>query len=245
MGHLTRVPLFYPLNVFVLERFIETYHVNRSEIPAELSSYKNFAEFFTRKLPVGVRQIESDIISPVDGMLRNVTTIKAGHVELIKGHAFSIQKLLADSKQAEKYDGGVLCNFYLAPGDYHHVHSVCSGKLLDIKKLPGSLWSVNNLTFEKFPDVLSENERVLLPFETEWGQVMVILVGALNVGKIEINFKTQQVVSVGERAGTFHMGSSVVLLFEPGFEVVNSISNSTKVLMGEDLLKYIKKPAKQ
>ena len=67
------------------------------------------------------------------------------------------------------------------------------------------------------------------------GLVAVVMVGAANVGKMSLTYDdtiTNQIprtfeselvrsvsgvsISVGDRLGTFHLGSTVVLLFEPG-----------------------------
>jgi phosphatidylserine decarboxylase len=49
----------------------------------------------------------------------------------IKGQDFTVARLLGDTykEQAEKYNGGALAIFRLAPQDYHRFHSPADGKI--------------------------------------------------------------------------------------------------------------------
>lgn len=74
---------------------------------------------------------------------------------------------------------------YLSPRDYHRVHMPCNGILREMIYVPGDLFSVNHLTAQNVPNLFARNERVICLFDTEFGPMAQILVGATIVGSIE------------------------------------------------------------
>ncbi|HWS72954.1 MAG TPA: phosphatidylserine decarboxylase, partial [Thermoanaerobaculia bacterium] len=83
-------------------------------------------------------------------------------------------------------------------------------------------------------ELFSINERVVTYVDCAFGRVAVVMIGATNVGKISVVYDTfisntlmtdkamardydpPIEIEAGDRLGTFHMGSSVVVLVEPG-----------------------------
>ena len=66
----TKFPRF--LLTLLIRLFSWKYGVNLEEASKQVSEYKNFNEFFTRKLLPGVRTLDPDkeaVLSPVDGIL--------------------------------------------------------------------------------------------------------------------------------------------------------------------------------
>lgn len=63
----------------------------------------------------------------------------------IKGREFSVARLLGEAYtgQAEKYNGGALCIFRLAPQDYHRFHSPVDGKIGKMTYISGEYYTVN------------------------------------------------------------------------------------------------------
>ena len=99
-----------------------------------------------------------------------------------------------------------------------------------------------------------ENERVVLACETQENKhFYMVLIGALNVGKMQISFDSsiqtnasvQQVQSYnykslslkkGEDFGCFEMGSTVVIISEPDLLELN-ISSGETVRFGQNIAK--------
>ncbi|MCV5274508.1 archaetidylserine decarboxylase, partial [Escherichia coli] len=103
-----------------------------------------------------------------------------------KGHNYSAQELLGgDEKLAEEFKDGSFATLYLSPRDYHRVHMPCDGTLRQMIYVPGDLFSVNPLTAENVPNLFARNERVVCIFDTEFGPMAQVLVGATIVGSIE------------------------------------------------------------
>jgi phosphatidylserine decarboxylase len=69
----------------------------------------------------------------------------------IKGRDFSVARLLGDTYkgQAEKYNGGALAIFRLAPQDYHRFHSPVDGKIGPMTFISGEYYTVNVCVFLK------------------------------------------------------------------------------------------------
>jgi phosphatidylserine decarboxylase len=63
----------------------------------------------------------------------------------IKGRDFTIQRLLGEAyeKEAERYNGGALVIFRLAPQDYHRFHSPVDGVIGPMTCISGEYYTVN------------------------------------------------------------------------------------------------------
>jgi len=63
----------------------------------------------------------------------------------IKGREFTVARLLGEvyAEHAEKYNGGALCIFRLAPQDYHRFHSPVDGKIGKMTYISGEYYTVN------------------------------------------------------------------------------------------------------
>lgn len=244
MGKLSSICVPDPFRMMLLRWFAGRYKIDVSEASRPLESYPSIADFFVRDLKDGIRPVESEIVSPVDGTLRGFGTAVAGSIEQIKGKEYSVLELLNDEQEALKFSGGYYFNLYLSPQDYHHVHSPVSGHIRKVTSIPGKLWPVNDWSIQSIDKLFAVNERIAIFLSTEHGDVVVVMVGATNVGKISLAFEplvtntapwqtqkirnilyneTQKPVGAAARLGTFHLGSSVLLLFSPTFK--NNVSH--------------------
>jgi phosphatidylserine decarboxylase len=63
----------------------------------------------------------------------------------IKGREFTVERLLGDAYkgQAERYVGGALVIFRLAPQDYHRFHSPVDGTIGPMTDISGEYYTVN------------------------------------------------------------------------------------------------------
>ena len=217
--------------------------------------YPSFNEFFTRALRAGARPIAAgarDIACPVDGRVSECGTIEGDSLLQAKGRRYTLGELLAQQPWAARFEGGSFATLYLAPFNYHRIHMPLDGRLHDTVYVPGRLFSVNDVTAGLVPRLFARNERVLTLFENEAGSFAVVLVGALNVGSIatvwagDITPAARRRVSrvpspdlvlrKGEELGRFNMGSTVILLFEPGRAAWNSeLAAGSMVRLGQSL----------
>ncbi|HLZ98829.1 MAG TPA: archaetidylserine decarboxylase [Steroidobacteraceae bacterium] len=216
--------------------FLRLFSVDMSEA-AEPDPYRygSFNEFFTRTLRTDARPIDADpqtIVSPVDGTVSECGAIDRDRLLQAKGRQYTLDELLARQPWARSFEGGSFATLYLAPFNYHRIHMAVRGTLRDTVYVPGRLFSVNSTTERHVPRLFARNERVLTLFDTEIGQFALVMVGALNVGSMatvwagDITPAARRVVTripcpavtldKGAELGRFNMGSTVILLFEPG-----------------------------
>ena len=220
---------------WVVKAFAAHYKINLDEAEKTLKEYPSIQALFTRRLKCGARPICGDHVHPADAKIIQTGTIQSGSLLQVKGVEYSLKDLLGDEKLAEQNQNSGYMTYYLCPTDYHRVHSPVSGTVKSIRHIPGELWPVNQWGVNKVRGLFARNERVIFEIEeTSTNQSwLVVMVGALNVGQIEVVFdpeiKTnvcnslygQSVLkaypnpvprSVGAELGIFYMGSSVVLI---------------------------------
>jgi phosphatidylserine decarboxylase len=220
----------------LIRGFLKMYRIDMAEADeSDPYRFATFNEFFTRSLKDGARPIASEadaIASPADGCVSEAGLIDHDRLLQAKGRYFRLTELLASQPWAGRFEGGTFATIYLAPFNYHRVHMPLRGELRETVYVPGALFSVNAVTAQHVPGLFARNERVLTLFETAFGQFALVLVGALNVGSIstvwagDITPAARRVVTripgpptvleKGAELGRFNMGSTVILLFEPG-----------------------------
>jgi phosphatidylserine decarboxylase len=214
--------------------FLGLYAIDMTDaVQADPLSYGSFNEFFTRALKPGARPIAADaeaVSCPVDGAVSEAGEIDGELLIQAKGRRYRLQELLAAQPWARDFEGGSFATIYLAPFNYHRVHMPLRGDLADTVYVPGRLFSVNAMTAAYVPRLFARNERVLTLFDTAFGRIALVLVGALNVGSMatvwagDITPAARRAVSrlparpvsldKGEEMGRFNMGSTVILLFQ-------------------------------
>jgi len=234
IGRLVHARLPRPVARRLVHWFARTYAIDVDAAGKPLHEYPSIGHFFIRDLQEGLRPIESDFVSPVDGTLRGFGNVENGRIEQIKGKTYSVSRFLGDDDHARRFEHGSYFNLYLSPQDYHHVHSPVGGTIVRSVHIPGKLWPVNDWSLANVNELFSINERVVTYVECPLGLVAVVMIGATNVGRISVVYDafisndasaTKTVaraydppipIQAGDRLGTFHMGSSVVILTEPG-----------------------------
>lgn len=206
----------------------------------QVAQYASFNDFFTRALRADARPIdatEAALVSPVDGRVSQAGAIEEGHLLQAKGHGYSAEALLGSAARAEPFRGGRFATIYLAPFNYHRIHMPIAGTLREAVHVPGALFSVNQVTAENVPGLFARNERVVCVFDTPYGPLAMVLVGALFVGSVSVVWQGGEVtpakprpqyptpltlpspapaLAKGEEMGRFNMGSTVILLLPPG-----------------------------
>jgi phosphatidylserine decarboxylase len=249
------------LTTAVIRWFIKHYQVNMSEaLHSDPSYYKTFNEFFVRQLLADARIIaaESTIIThPADACVSQFGPIENGHLIQAKGHTYTALELLGgDEKLAAQFYDGQFATLYLSPKDYHRVHMPCDGILKEMIYVPGDLFSVNPLTAANVPNLFARNERVVCIFDTEFGSMAQVLVGATIVGSIELvwagtvtpprgntiyrwNYPTEGekaiVIKKGQEMGRFKLGSTVINLFAKDKIIFDeTMKNGADTQMGQN-----------
>jgi phosphatidylserine decarboxylase len=240
--------------------FSDIFKVNLDEaVNPDPESYPTFNAFFTRALKAGLRPIaagENVLASPVDGRISQMGKIEEGRIFQAKGHYYSALELLGgDETRAAPFMDGQFMTIYLSPRDYHRIHMPLAGKLTEQVYVPGRLFSVAGHTARTIPRLFARNERVVALFDTEFGKLAMVLVGAINVAAIETvwdglvtppqgwGVKRQVFPDVslakGEEMGRFNMGSTVILLLEKGdMKWEQVLASDSPVMLGQMLASF-------
>lgn len=246
-----------------IKKFVKIFSVNMAEAKVQdLSQFRTFNEFFTRELKQGVRPVDTSekvLACPVDGTISQTQAITQGEIFQAKGRYYSANTLLGgDTVLSHVFNHGFFSTIYLSPRDYHRIHMPCDATLTHQIYIPGRLFSVAPFTVNTIPRIFARNERVVSLFDTEYGRIAMVLVGAINVAAIETvwgglitpppgkkvvtnTYSSGEVtLKKGEEMGRFNMGSTIVLLMESNiFEGCHDVSTGTTVRMGEAFLKVI------
>lgn len=218
----------------VVEAFRRFFRIDLSEAVVPPEGFPSIGALFTRDLKPGARPLPRDsdeVVIPVDGRLREYGT-GANRRWNVKGLHCTVSDLLGGDALASRLREPEVFHFYLSPPDYHHVHAPVSGEIIGSRYIPGTLWPVNDWAMDHVEGLIGANERLAIFIESSVGLVAVVMVGALNVGRMTVAFDSWVTntgrlpaelarryepglkVQRGDRLGTFHMGSSVVLIFE-------------------------------
>ena len=232
--------------------FVSKYNVNLNEAVFEdIKEYKNFNDFFTRALKAGSRPLsDAKVVSPVDGVVSKCGNIKESMIVQAKGKKFSVEALLAHSPKDDLYSS--FATIYLSPKDYHRIHMPFDGRLKSMKYIPGSLFSVNQRTVKDIDQVFARNERLICNFNTEYGEIALVMVGAIFVGSMETSWEGQVTppytksvqtydygsrqidLFKGEELGRFNMGSTVILIMPKGSPDLN-LETGQVLKMGQSI----------
>ncbi|XP_049850974.1 phosphatidylserine decarboxylase proenzyme, mitochondrial-like [Schistocerca gregaria] len=273
----TEIPV--GLRSLIYTFYAKCFGCNLEEISTPLESYLTFNAFFTRRLDLKHRPISNEpIVSPVDGVVVHFGKIENNWIEQIKGIKYRLSSLLGTDapkiiRQMGNFDSVDLRSMpkdnssiqyalpnnlfylviYLAPGDYHGVHSPTDWTIKHVRHIPGHLLSVSAWSTNLVRGLLSINERLIINGTWTHGFFSMVLVGALNVGSISLEFDpnistnlvhqnansllTDFVYSKfskkGELASFFNMGSTVVLVFEAPDSWKWNINANDRIKLGQ------------
>lgn len=229
--------------------------IDEAELP--LGEYPTFGDFFARGLRAGARTVAPEghaVISPCDGTVAASGTITGGRLIQAKGRDYTVRELVVDPELADRLEGGTYVTIYLSPRDYHRVHAPIDAAITGYEYVPGALLPVNRLFSRQVDRLLSRNERVVLRLETEAGLMALVMVAATGVGNMRLEHVDVWSVDLrprgrrhgqrladpprvlrGDELGAFHLGSTVVLLCEPGAVQLEPLPAETPVRFGEPI----------
>ena len=245
---------------FVIKVFAKKYNVDMSEAKKEnFSDYESFNQFFIRELKDDARKINENLTAlclPADGRVSQIGHIDDERLLQAKGHFFSLSDLLAgDEELVNTFKNGEFATIYLSPRDYHRVHMPCDATLRKMIYVPGDLFSVNPFLAEHVPNLFARNERVICVFDTAFGPMVQILVGATitasmstvwagvinppRTGEVKVwTYQGDSAIKLtkGQEMGAFQLGSTVINLFPANsVTLAEHLEVDVPVRMGEIL----------
>ncbi len=257
VGGLTRWRMPMPLRIAAMKAVARRSGIDLSESP-DLEVYRTFGEFFARPLRPGLRPVaggETVVVSPVDGAVSEAGVSSGGTLVQAKGIDYTLSALVADADLARRLEGGAYATLYLSPRDYHRIHFPLGGEVTGYRYVPGKLWPVNAASVRTVPGLFTVNERLVTVLRTPVGVCAVVAVGATIVGRVKAyydpsapptnlrrarprvrDYETPIPVEKGRELGAFEMGSTVILLFEPGRVALDPrLTAGARVRVGEPI----------
>ncbi len=223
--------------------FIKKFNLDANEFEKAVAEFSSFNDFFIRKLKSSARPIQGSICMPADGRYLAFANVAESDGFFVKGAKFSLSSLLQDAKLAAAYQSGSLVIARLAPVDYHRFHFPVAGVAGKATLINGPLFSVNPLALRQNIHRLTENKRMITKLQTALGELLLIEVGATNVGSIHQTYRAGECVRAGFEKGYFAFGgSALILLFPPKSVLLDSqllhhskLYLETRCLMGQIL----------
>lgn len=254
--------LAYSDNVALKQWLIDTvtrrFGVDLSEAAQpDPRAYPTFNAFFTRALKPGARTPDPDpraLLMPADGRISQCGAIVDGRIFQAKGQSFTAAELLGDAAAAAPFTDGLFATVYLSPKDYHRVHMPWAGRLRETVHVPGRLFSVGPDAVAAVPRLFARNERLVCHFDTDFGPMAVVMVGALLVSGVETVWSGEEIPAYARRItvkdyrgdtvtlerfhemARFNYGSTVVVLLPPGVaELASGLGPESPVKLGQRL----------
>ncbi|TDK28457.1 phosphatidylserine decarboxylase [Luteimonas aestuarii] len=243
---------------WLIDTVVHKFNVDLAEAAnPDPRSYATFNAFFTRALKPGARVADPDpraLLMPADGHVSQCGAIEDGRIFQAKGQSFTAAELLGDVVDAEPFRNGLFATVYLSPRDYHRVHMPWTGTLRETVHVPGRLFSVGTDAVASVPRLFARNERLACHFDTDFGPMVSVMVGALLVSGVETVWSGEEIPAYGDRItrkdwrgrgitlerfeemARFNYGSTVIVLLPPGVaELEPTLKAESPVKLGQRL----------
>ena len=245
---------------WLIQLVVRKFNVDMAEAADPVATnYPHFNAFFTRELKPGARTADADpsaLVMPADGKISQAGRIEAGRIFQAKGQSFTAAELLGDEAMAAPYADGWFANIYLSPRDYHRVHMPWSGTLVETLHVPGRLFTVAPWGVQAIPRLFARNERLVCHFDTDFGPMCSVMVGAMLVSGVETVWNGVNIPDYADRPkrvdfrgrnirlerfaemARFNYGSTVIVLLPPGVaEFAPQLGAESPVQLGQALAK--------
>lgn len=197
--------------------FIAEFGVDPEEFLDPPESFQTFNEFFYRKLKPSARPISAGATLatfPADGRHIGIQDLSTVDGIFVKGQRLQLGQLLGDPSLAERYADGSAVISRLCPVDYHRFHFPVAGVPGESYLIGGDLYSVNPIALRRQIAILWRNKRTLTSIDSpEFGQVILLEVGATCVGGTIQTYAPGEAISKGDEKGYFKFGGSMTITF--------------------------------
>jgi phosphatidylserine decarboxylase len=220
-------------------------------------AYPSFNAFFTRALKPDARVPDPHpraLLMPADGRISQLGLIESGRIFQAKGQSYTAAELLGDTNAAEPFNNGWFATVYLAPRDYHRVHMPWTGTLRETLHVPGRIFSVAPFAVQAIPRLFARNERLVCHFDTDFGPMCLVMVGAVLVSGVETVWSGVEIPRYASRIvrkdwrgknitverfsemARFNYGSTVIVLLpKDGIALDPSLQPEQAVRLGQRL----------
>jgi len=247
-----------PWKNWLIDLVVRRFDVNMAEAAQpDPHAYASFGAFFTRALKPGARVADPDpraLLMPADGRISQLGVIESGRIFQAKGQSYTVAELLGDANAAAPFADGFFATVYLAPRDYHRVHMPWNGTLRETLHVPGRIFSVAPFAVQAIPRLFARNERLVCHFDTDFGPMCLVMVGAVLVSGVETVWSGIEIPRYASRIvrkdwrgkgialerfaemARFNYGSTVIVLLPKGVVALDgSLQSEQAVRLGQKL----------
>ncbi|MBB5940916.1 archaetidylserine decarboxylase [Xanthomonas sp. 3307] len=251
------------LKQWLIDTVVRRFGVDLSEAAQpDARAYPTFNAFFTRALKPGARVADPDpqaLLMPADGRISQLGRIEDGRIFQAKGQSFTAAELLGGDTAAAPFANGLYATVYLSPRDYHRVHMPWTGTLRETVHVPGRLFSVGTDAVRNVPRLFARNERLVCHFDTDFGPMVSVMVGALLVSGVETVWSGVEIPRYADRItrkdwrgqgitvqrfeemARFNYGSTVIVLLPPGVAAFDpALKAESPVRLGQALARLVR-----
>jgi phosphatidylserine decarboxylase len=222
----------------MINLFIRLYRIDvrRAALPPE--AYPSLLEFFVREPHAHVR-VDCDnpaaICAPVESTVLAAGTAANDTVIMVKGHHTTLSDLIGEPAAA--YHGGEYLGLYLSPADCHRIYAPCDGRIVRTWRLGCTLYPVFPAALARRPSTPVRNQRCVIELAHSRGSLLLIAIGALNVGRIVMPAADMSAAVIrGEELGRFEFGSMVVMVCAHGVaRLLPEIAPGQRMRIGDPL----------
>ena len=180
-----------------------------------------------------MRDSSMTVSSPVDGRIEQSGVVEEGLLMQAKGSC-SAWTSWSGQVRARRSTAGSM-----RPSIWHRITTTTctclAGRLLATHKITGRSLPVNMLAINNVNGLYTQNERVVMLFDSGAGLFIMVLVGALFVDSIDYATE-KRVYGKGEDVGKFNFGSTVVLILSPELTEGMQVAGKKIVCMGDAIV---------
>jgi phosphatidylserine decarboxylase len=245
MGAVAGIVWKAPFNTLVVGLFKVAVGIQLDEAEqSQLSEYDSIQALFTRSLRPEFRPMGEGVVSPCDGTIYDEGFINRQRQLVVKGESYTADTLLGSHENG--LESGYFISIYLSPKDCHQYRMPFDAVIKRVIHIPGRCLPVHPLALKFIPAIYTENERVVVELEHNGIRSYMVMVAALNVGKMTIDvlpelqtnaknaryrrvYNVNKMLKKGDKLGQFELGSTIVLLFPPEFLLETSVKNRSEL----------------
>ena len=175
-----------------------------------------------RSVPIG----ENIIISPADGKVVSIDSVKGGEIPFTikNGEIIYLPELKGIIE-----GNFTMVSIFMGPFDVHVNRAPISGNVIDIIYIEGG-------HFPAFGNVFTENERNIVVIDGNVRTVTVQIAGTV-ARRIDCFVNEDQTLEIGDKIGRIKLGSQVVVMYPSDSSTIVKIGD--KVKAGETIIAQI------
>lgn len=193
--------------------------------------FKSWNSFFTREFKEGMRPVAAEedpyvIVSACESAPYRISTNVQKNTKFwLKGQPYSLEYMLNQDEDADKFIGGTVYQAFLSATRYHRWHSPVDGTIKRCFLVPGTYYAeVNSYPYDDagpnnsqgYITHVAARAVILIESEnTDIGLMAFIAVGMAEVSSCKLSVEEGKKVKKGQELGYFQFGGSThCLIFQ-------------------------------